>query len=110
MSASISGMVLDDIMEALLIRNEKEIKKTEEWLQIAREEEYLQKRLQQKINASNQEPKNSPFFEHAFPTATIQPTPTTVHLSNQQQFLPRHYYKKQHHQQSISTNNRTYST
>ncbi|CAF2655625.1 unnamed protein product [Rotaria sp. Silwood2] len=59
---------------------------------------------------NTEKPKTSPFFEHAFPTATIQPTPTTVHLSNQQQFLPRHYYKRQHHQQSISTNNRTYST
>ncbi|CAF3991441.1 unnamed protein product [Rotaria sp. Silwood1] len=92
-----------------LIRNERDIKKPEQWLQVAREEEYIQKRLQQKINSSNHEPKNTPFFEHTLPTATIQPTSTNVHPSNQQPFTSRHYYKKEHQQQSTSTNNRTYS-
>ncbi|CAF4446300.1 unnamed protein product, partial [Rotaria sp. Silwood2] len=92
-----------------LIRNEREIKKPEEWLQVAREEEYIHKRLQQKINTSNYEPKNPPFFEHALPTATIQPTLTNVSSLNQQQYTPRYYYKKQHQQQSTTTNNRTYS-
>ncbi|CAF4131799.1 unnamed protein product, partial [Rotaria sordida] len=95
-----------------LIRNEKEIKKPEQWLQIAREEEYIQKRIQQKINALYYEPKNSPFFEHTLPTATIQPTSTNVHSSNQQPWTSRHYYKKQHqHQQQLTlTRNRTYPT
>ncbi|CAF3306787.1 unnamed protein product, partial [Rotaria sp. Silwood2] len=92
-----------------LIRNEREIKKPEEWLQVAREEEYIHKRLQQKINTSNYEPKNPPVFEHALPTAAIQPTLTNVSSLNQQQYTPRYYYKKQHQQQSTTTNNRTYS-
>ncbi|CAF3943776.1 unnamed protein product, partial [Rotaria sp. Silwood1] len=91
-----------------LIRNEKEIKKPEEWLQIAREEEHIQKRIQQKNNIPHQEPKTLPFFEHTLPTATIQPTSTNIHLSSQQPFTSHHYYKNQH-QQSTSTNNRTYS-
>ncbi|CAF1367482.1 unnamed protein product [Rotaria sordida] len=93
-----------------LIRNEKEIKKPEQWLQIAREEEYIQKRIQQKINVQHHEPKNPPFFEHTLPAATIQPTSTNVHSSNQQPLTSRHYYKKQHQQQSTSTRNRTYPT
>ena len=91
-----------------LIRNEKEIKTPEEWLQIAREEEYIQKRIQQKNNIPHHEPKNLPFFEHTLSTATIQPTSTNIHLSSQQPFTSHHYYKKQQ-QQSTSTNGRTYS-
>ncbi|CAF0786937.1 unnamed protein product [Rotaria sordida] len=66
-----------------LIRNEKEIKKPEQWSQVVREEEYIQNRIQQQINVLHHEPKNPPFFEHTLPTATIQPTPTNVHSSNQ---------------------------
>ncbi|CAF1196683.1 unnamed protein product [Rotaria sordida] len=93
-----------------LIRNEKEIKKPEEWLQFAREEEYIQKRIQQKINVPHHEPKNLPFFERTLPTATIQLTSTNMYLSSQQPSTSRHYYKKQHQQQSTSINNRTYPT
>ncbi|CAF4187328.1 unnamed protein product, partial [Rotaria sordida] len=96
-------------LKEYLIRNEEEIKKPEEWLQFAREEEYIQKRIQQKINIPHHGPKNSTFFERTLPTATIQPTSTNVNLSNQQPLTSRHYYKKQHQQQSTSTNNRTYS-
>ncbi|CAF5041278.1 unnamed protein product, partial [Rotaria sp. Silwood1] len=91
-----------------LIRNEKEIKKPEEWLQFAREEEYIQKRIQQKINAPHHEPKNPPFFERALPTATIKPTSTNIHSSNQQSFTSRHDYEQQYQQLPPLTNNRTY--
>ncbi|CAF1349799.1 unnamed protein product, partial [Rotaria sordida] len=93
-----------------LIRNEKEIKKPEEWLQFAREEEYIQKRIQQKINVPHHESKNLPFFERTLSTATIQPTSTNIQLSSQQPSTSRHYYKKQHQQQSTSTRSRTYPT
>ncbi|CAF1437749.1 unnamed protein product [Rotaria sordida] len=133
----------NDVKKSLkehLIRNQKEIKKPEQWLQFAREEEYtgssfsraliwyialfditytlssrggrngyvtpcIQKRIQQKINVPHHESKNSPFFERTLPTATIQPTSTNIHLSSQQPFTSRYYYK-----QSTSTNNRTYPT
>ncbi|CAF5052130.1 unnamed protein product [Rotaria sp. Silwood1] len=97
-----------NLLKEHLIRNEKEIKKPEEWLRFAREEEYIQKRIQQKINAPHHEPKNPPFFEHPLPIAAIQPTSTNIHSSNQQPFTSRHYYKQRHQQLPSLTNNRTY--
>ncbi|CAF3957584.1 unnamed protein product, partial [Rotaria sp. Silwood1] len=38
---------VENSLKEYLIRNEKEIKKPEEWLQLAKEEEYIQKRIQQ---------------------------------------------------------------
>ena len=58
-----------------LIRQEKEIKKPEEWLQIAKEEEYVQKRIQQQLNGFYSETMNPAFFEPMLPTATIQAKP-----------------------------------
>ncbi|CAF5162562.1 unnamed protein product, partial [Rotaria magnacalcarata] len=43
-----SGVKLS--LKEYLIRNEKDIRKPEEWLQIAREEEYIQNRIQQQRN------------------------------------------------------------
>ncbi|CAF2947854.1 unnamed protein product, partial [Rotaria sp. Silwood2] len=63
-----------DSLEEHLIRNEQDIKKPEEWLQFAREEEYIQKRIQQQSNSLYSETKNKIFFESILPTATIQPT------------------------------------
>ncbi|CAF3419999.1 unnamed protein product [Rotaria sp. Silwood2] len=91
-----------------LTRNEKTIKKSEEWLQFARQEEYIQKRIKQKSNTSHPEPKNQPFFEHILPTATIQPTPSNTQSLSQQPLTSRHYYKKQHQQLPTLTNDRTH--
>ena len=59
-----------------LIRNEKDITKPDEWLQYAREEEYIQKRIQQQRNA----------FYPETTTATILP----FYITNVQQFNPNH--------------------
>ncbi|CAF2735292.1 unnamed protein product [Rotaria sp. Silwood2] len=109
------------------------IKKPEEWLQVAREEEYIQKQIQQQSNSLYPETKNKIFFESILPTATIQPTkvlrdrqtgfgtqtslsrrsvqPTSSNTqsSSQQPFASRHYYQQQHQQLTPSTINRTYS-
>ncbi len=54
-----------------LIRNEKGIQKPDEWLKIAREEEFIQKRLQQRNNLCP-DTKSQPVFEPALPTVAIQ--------------------------------------
>ena len=53
-----------------LIRKEKDMKKPEEWLQFAREEESIQKRIQQQRNGFYAETTNQPFFEPMLPSAT----------------------------------------
>ncbi|CAF3463875.1 unnamed protein product [Rotaria sp. Silwood2] len=95
-------------LKEYLIRNEKEIKKPEEWLQVAREEEYVQKRIQQQRNGLYSETKNKTFFESILPTATIQPTSSNIQSSSQQPYTSRHYYKQQHQQLPSLTNNRTH--
>ncbi|CAF1443012.1 unnamed protein product, partial [Rotaria sp. Silwood1] len=96
-------------LKEYLIRNEKEIKIPEEWLQLAKEEEYIQKRIQQQHNGLYSGTKNKTFFEHILPTATVQPTPSNFQLSSQQPFTSRHYYKQHHQQLPSLTNNRTHS-
>ncbi|CAF5224786.1 unnamed protein product, partial [Rotaria magnacalcarata] len=64
-----------------LIRNEKYIRKPEEWLQIAREEEYIQNRIQQQRNNFYYETKKQPFFESTLPSATIQSRPLNIRSS-----------------------------
>jgi hypothetical protein len=59
-----------------LIRQEKDIKKPEEWLQRAKEEEYVQKRIQQQLNGFYSETMNQAFFEPLLPTAVIQSNPS----------------------------------
>ncbi|CAF4021322.1 unnamed protein product [Rotaria sp. Silwood2] len=97
-----------DSLEEHLIRNEQDIKKPEEWLQFAREEEYIQKRIQQQSNSLYSETKNKIFFESILPTATIQPTSSNTESWSQQPFISRHYDKKQHQQLPSLTNNRIY--
>ena len=97
-----------DSLKEHLIRNEQDIKKPEEWLQFAREEEYIQKRIQQQRINSYSEPKNQAFFEPLLPTATIQPKLMNIQSSNQQPFTSQHYYKKQYQQLPSSTNNRIF--
>ncbi|CAF1339298.1 unnamed protein product, partial [Rotaria sp. Silwood1] len=95
-------------LKEYLIRNEKEIKKPEEWLQLAKEEEYIQKRIQQQRNGLYSGTNNKTFFEHILPTATVQPTPSNFQLSSRQPFTSHHYYKQQHQQLPSLTNNRTH--
>jgi hypothetical protein len=90
-----------------LIRNEKDIKIPDEWLQFAREEEYIQKRIQQQRKGFYSETTNQPFFDHILPTATIQPRPSNIQSSSQQPFSSRHYHQKQHQQLPQLMNNRT---
>ena len=59
-----------------LIRKEKDIKKPEDWLQVAKEEEYVQKRIQQQRHGFYSEPTTQPFFEPLLPTTTIQIKPS----------------------------------
>ncbi len=87
-----------------LIRNENDIKKPEEWLQYAREEEHIQTRIEQQRHDFQSNSTNQPFFEPMLPTATIQPRLSNIQSLDQQTFTPHQY------QQKIPqpTNNRTY--
>jgi len=60
-------------LKEYLIRNEKDIEKPDDWLQLAREEEYVRKRIQQQRNGFYAEPTQQPFFAPPLPTLTIQP-------------------------------------
>jgi hypothetical protein len=103
-----------------LIRNERDINKPDEWFQYAREEEYIQKRIQQQRNDSYSDTKKQPFFEHVIPVATIQPKPPNSQSSNRHTTMPanhkqRHHhsgnnrtYQKQNHHQNIKTNRKNY--
>jgi hypothetical protein len=100
-----------------LIRNEKEIRKPDEWLQIAREEEYIQKRIQQQRNNFYLETTEQSFFEPAIPVAAIRPKPSSTQVPNpniaksfnhNQGQRQRHYHvgnnrnhRKENHQQSV---------
>jgi hypothetical protein len=64
-----------NILKEELIRHEDEIKKPEQWLQFAREEEYIQKRIQQQCQNTLSEATKPPFFDSILPTATIQSKP-----------------------------------
>ncbi|CAF5218162.1 unnamed protein product, partial [Rotaria magnacalcarata] len=74
-----SGVKLS--LKEYLIRNEKDIRRPEEWLQIAREEEYMQNRIQQQRNNFYYETKKQPFFESTLPSATIQSRPLNIRSS-----------------------------
>ena len=63
-------------LKEYLIRNEKDIETPDDWLQLAREEEYIQKRIQQQRNGFYAEPAQQPFFAPPLPTLTIQPKST----------------------------------
>lgn len=83
-----------------LIRREDEINKPEQWLQFAREEEYIQKRIQQQCQQVLVEPSRVPFFEPMLPTATIQPKPSMNKNHGQ--------YSKPQLEQKSFTNHRSF--
>lgn len=97
-------------LKEYLIRNETDIQKPEEWLQAAREEDYIQKRIQQQNNNSYFETKNQPFFQRSLPTATIQTQLSNIQSSNQQSILPQHHYKNQYQPVPPPAKYRTYQT
>lgn len=79
-----------DSLKEHLIRNEQEINKPEEWLKYAREEEYIQKRIQQRRSNSHTELKDKPFFQPMLSTVTTQQTisnrqPSQMRLSKRDQ-------------------------
>ncbi len=88
-------------LKEYLIRNENEFKKPDEWLQFAREEEHIQKRIQQQRNGFYPETKNQPFVEMMLPTATIQ-------SSRQHTRTPQGNYQNHYQRPPPLTNNRTH--
>ncbi|CAF1550225.1 unnamed protein product [Rotaria magnacalcarata] len=93
-------------LKEYLIRNEKDITKPDEWLQYARQEEYIQKRIQQQRNNFYSETTNQPFFQPMLQTATIQSRSLNAKPLGQQQITPHHYYQQQHQHISKFNNNR----
>ena len=65
-----------------LFRNEVNISKPDEWLILAREEEQVQRRIQQRITPPRAE-SHKPYFEAPLPTAAIQQQPSTTSLPSQ---------------------------
>jgi hypothetical protein len=76
-----------------LIRHEKNITRSDEWLQVAKEEEYIQKRIYQQRHAVHQETAYKPYFESVLPTATIQYKSSNNHQpSDRDTNQPYHRY------------------
>ena len=63
-----------------MIRNEQEITKLKDWLELAKEEEYIQKRIQQQRSGFYSEATTQPFFDSMLSTATIQPKPSNTQI------------------------------
>jgi hypothetical protein len=70
-----------------LIRKEKDIDKPDKWLYLAKEEEHVQKQIQQQRNGSYSGTTMKPFCESMMTTA-VQPLPSNVRPYNQQQYRP----------------------
>ena len=69
-------------LKEFLFRNEKDITKPEEWLQHARQEEHIQKRIQQQRNDQSIETAEQPFFEPIAPVAAVQLESSNIRPSN----------------------------
>jgi hypothetical protein len=81
-----------------LIRKEKDITKPEEWLKLAKEEEYVQKRIQQQRHVSHQDAAGPPYFDSILPTATVQHRPSNTQPPNRHAQMPYHFNAEQIHQ------------
>ena len=97
-------------LKEYLIRKEKDIAKPEEWLQYAREEEHVRKRMQQPTNNPSIESIEQPFFETIVPVAAIQSK-----SSNSRPWDTRAQVRINHHRtdqlsRQNPTNNRTQQT
>ncbi|CAF1349706.1 unnamed protein product [Adineta steineri] len=93
-------------MKEYLIRNEKNINDPEEWLQYAREEEHIQKRIQQQRSNMGLETTAQPFFDPVMSVTTFQPKSSNNQLSNRYTSTTN-YHNKQYNRPA---NNDTYST
>ncbi|CAF1594988.1 unnamed protein product [Adineta steineri] len=95
-------------MKEYLIRNEKNINDPEEWLQYAREEEHIQKRIQQQRSNMGLETTTTtqPFFDPVMSVRTFQPTSSNNQSSNRYTSTTKYHHK----QYNRPENNGTYST
>ena len=87
------------LLKEQLIRREEEISKPEQWLQFAREEECIQKRIHQQRQQILVESSKVPFFDSMLPTATIQAKPSMIKNYGK--------YSKQQPEQKSLTNHRS---
>ena len=101
-------MAVKSSLKEHLIRNEKDIDKPDEWLQYAREEEHIQKRIQQQRDGSYSDTKKQPFFEQVIPVTTIQSKPPNNRLSNRHTTMSDKDNQRQHQWHYHSGDNRTY--
>lgn len=97
-------------LKEYLIRKEKDITKPEEWLQYAREEEHIQKRIQQQRNDPSIEPTEQPFFESVVPVAAIQSKPSSTQSSNARAPVRTNQYQTERPPRYDPTNSRTQRT
>jgi len=82
-------------LKEYLIRKEKDINSPEKWLELAREEDYIQKRIQQRHEETTQTK-----FETILPTATINPPAVkTQHGQQQRRRHVKPFDNQSHHQQ-----------
>ena len=97
-------------LKEFLFRNEKDITKPEEWLQHARQEEHIQKRIQQQRNDQSIETAEQPFFESIAPVAAVQLESSNIRPSNKggQARINRHPTEPSSHHNPM--NNRTQRT
>lgn len=88
-----------------LIRNEEDIHKPDEWLHVARQEEHIQKRLQQQHDGGHAEETQQPLFEPMLPTATINSRSFNGRPPHQRLFTSYNHHKQQHQQRQPLQNN-----
>ncbi len=111
---------VNNSLKEYLIRNENHITKLDEWLEMAKEEEYIQKRIQQQCKDSGSESTKQVFFQPTLSTATIQRKPIrpqsdnhhtrTVDYSNQVQRRPSYNNEyNRNHQKSNSQQKPTHT-
>ena len=97
-------------LKEYLIRHEKDISKPEEWLEYAREEEHIQKRLQQQRNDPSLEPPERPFFESIAPVAAIQLKSSNIRSLNTGAQIRNNHHRTDRSSHHHPTNNRTQQT
>ena len=93
-------------LKEYLIRKEKEIDNPEKWLQFAKEEDHIRKRIQQQRNDPHPEEVKQPFFEPVAPVAAIQPKPSNTQIPDSHTRIRFNQNQTQRHYHQA--NNRTY--
>ena len=95
------------VLKEQLLRHEGEINKPEQWLQLAREEEYIQKRIQQQCQNVQIDPPNRPFFDPILPAATIQFKAQPNKNQGQSFETTHHHYQPRQSEPRFTTNHRS---